>query len=340
MTQWTRVLVTGARGFIGRRLVRALQELDVEVTCMDRTPARADALSDLDVRRVYGDVRDAGTAAAAVRDAEAIVHLAAATAPRSESEAHQINVVGTRTVADAAAACTTPPVLVYVSSLAVAGPNPIAVTESMACRPVSIYGRTKLAAEQELAGLAARLPVTIVRPPCVFGPGDRNLLGLFQSVRRGWNLYSDPDYQYSFLYVDDLVATLMAAVDRGRRLVGVADPARTGIYYTADPHPVTFPELASLVATCVGRKRVRQIRVPRAIGWTAATAGECLQWATRRRLFFNRDKAREAYGGSWVCDPQRAREQLDVVTRVPLVERLMETTTFYRSAGWLEVKRD
>ncbi len=335
MTTWARALVTGARGFIGQHLVHALIQQGTDVVCLDRTVPQQDALSGLKLRRVTGDIRDPKVVTEALRDANVVFHLAASTAPRSMAEAHAINVQGTCNLAAAAASQPTPPVLLYVSSLAVAGPQPEAVTETDACHPVSLYGQTKRAAEAALGELAGELPMTIVRPPCVFGPGDRNLLSLYRSVCRGWNFYSDPEFRYSFSYVDDLVAALIVAAQRGERLLSESDPQRQGYYYVADPQAVTFPELATLVAQCISRDQVRQVRIPRPLGWTVATVGELWQWAARRRVYFNRDKAREAYGGSWICDPARARKQLQVEPAADLTRRLAETTVAYQDAGWL-----
>jgi nucleoside-diphosphate-sugar epimerase len=200
---------------------------------------------------------------------------------------------------------------------------------------VSLYGRTKLEAEEALAQAADNLPITIVRPPCVFGPGDRNLLGLYRSVQRGWDFYSDAAFQYSFLYVDDLVQLMIAAVELGRRLIEPADPQRRGVYYGADPQAVTFPQLAEMVGAAIGRQRIRHVRIAPPLGWSLALCGELTQRILRRRVFLNRDKAREAYGGSWVCDSSRAKMELGFAPGASLAQRLEETAQDYLSAGWL-----
>jgi len=330
-----RVLVTGARGFIGQQLVRALVHQSANITCLDRSPTAPDALSKLPVRRLHGDVRDAAAMERAVRKVDCIFHLAGATAPRSLVTARAVNVHGSWNIASAAARQTTPPKIIYVSSLAVAGPGAQAVTETSACHPVSIYGQTKLEAEEALAKWSLKLPVTIVRPPGVFGTGDRNLLRLFQSVLRGWNFHCGRTFRYSLLHVDDLVPALLAAETIGQRLRGEDDPERAGVYYVADAEAVSFPELASRIARCLECPEPRQVRVPPLVGWTGATCGEFVQWALGRRVYFNRDKAREAYGGSWICDPARAEKELRFSPAADLTERLEQTRIAYEQAGWL-----
>jgi nucleoside-diphosphate-sugar epimerase len=270
-----------------------------------------------------------------MRGADWVFHLAAATAPRTMAESRAVNVEGTRTLATVAAGQAHPPVLVYVSSLAAAGPSSTMLSEISPCRPVSYYGRAKREAEQVLAGFAERLSVTIVRPPCVFGRGDRNLLRLFKLISRGWELHARPSYQYSFLHVDDLAAGLIAAATMGQRLPWPATDTRAGVYFLADPQPVTFPELSMMIAKCLNVPRVRHVRVPHTMAWTAAMLGEVMQAITHRKVYVNRDKVREAYAGSWICDPARATRDWGFAPACSLAERLAQTHQDYKADGWL-----
>ncbi len=333
--QSKRALVTGARGFIGRRLVQELLARSWEVVCFDRPPQRDDPLTGMPVTRLVGDIRDRAAVRDAVDQVATVFHLAASTAPRTEAEAVAVNVAGTRAVADAAVDAACSPVIVYVSSLAAAGPGPMPAVESDACHPVSLYGRTKRDAERVLAGYATCLPITIVRPPCVFGRGDRNLLEMVQWVRRGWNFHSGHRYQYSFLHVDDLVAGLLLAVAKGRRLGAAPEESSSGIYHLSDSCPVTFSELAEWLARGLGVPRVRHVRVPRTVAWLSGIGGEWLQRVTGSRVYLNRDKVREAYAGSWVCDVRRAESELGFVAAKSLAERIDQTLRDYRADGWL-----
>jgi nucleoside-diphosphate-sugar epimerase len=330
-----RALVTGARGFIGQRLVRALIERETRVVCLDRTPATQDALSGLGVERVTSDIRDGAAIDRAMRGVEWVFHLAAATAPRTLAESRAVNVEGTRAMAAVAAGQSRPPVFVHVSSLAAAGPSGTMLCESSPCRPVSCYGQSKWEAEKALESFADRLSVTIVRPPCVFGRGDRNLLRLYKLIRRGWELHADPGYQYSFLHVDDLVEGLMAAATIGRRLQPPPNKEHAGVYFLADPQPVTFPELSAMIAQCLDCPRVRHVRVPHTVAWVAAAVGEVMQVVTRRKVYVNRDKVREAYAGSWMCDPAQAGREWGFAPAHGLAERLAQTHRGFQADGWL-----
>lgn len=329
-------LVTGAAGFIGRRLVESLLTAGDEVVCLDRFSShRPDVFDGTPVEVVRGDVRDPATADRIMCNVDRVFHLASAVATRSLKESRSINVDGTRNLARAAAARITPPVFLYVSSLAAAGPNSSPATEDGPCAPVSRYGQTKLEAERALQELSDRLPVTVVRPPCVFGPGDRNLLTLYNIIKRGWNLVVFKEFSYSYLSVADLVPGVMRAAAVGKRLPPGPNPRRTGYYYLTDPESVTFLQLAEKIAVTLGRTRVRHIHVPAILAWAVGAAGEASLRLAGRRAFLNLDKIREGVSGSWLCDGTRARQELSFAPAVDLLTRLLETKNFYAELGWL-----
>jgi len=332
----TKVLVTGAGGFIGRQLTRYLAELNHEVVCVHSLKTNpSNRINDLGQEVVRADVRDSGAMASVIRSAESVFHLAAAVSTKSLAHSRSVNVEGTRTLVRAAAACSNPPSFVQVSSLAAAGARDSPATEQDSCRPISHYGRTKLEAEATLKEFAARLPISIVRPPCVFGTGDRNMLSLYSTVQRGWNFVISSSFRYSFLHVEDLVSGLIACADRGQRLSSAEDPNKSGLYYLADPQPVTFVELADMIAETLAVTEVRHVVAPRSLCWTIGAVGETILRLTGRKTFLNLDKVREGSAGSWVCDTSRAQQQLGFNTRHNLATRIEQTTDAYKTAGWL-----
>ena len=182
----SKTLVTGASGFIGTHLVRALVEKGHAVTCLVRQRSVVKPLEALGTRLCAGDVTDANSLTSAVNGQDVVFHLAGRTRALNAHEFHAVNEGGTRAVAQACAAQTPPPVLVIVSSLAAAGPSTLdrPHVETDPSAPVSHYGRSKRAGELAAAAMAHRIPVTVVRPPIVIGPGDRLGLPLFASVAR------------------------------------------------------------------------------------------------------------------------------------------------------------
>ena len=135
----SKALVTGATGFIGSKLVQRLVERGDDVTCLVRSHSKRDALESLGVRFAVGDVRDPSAMRAAVAGSDVVYHLAALLTSFRPAELMQVNADAFRNVADACAWCSTAPTLVFVSSLAAAGPSPLGRprTESDPAAPVS-----------------------------------------------------------------------------------------------------------------------------------------------------------------------------------------------------------
>ncbi len=331
-----KVLVTGAGGFLGRTLVQKLVLRGCHVVCVDHFVSnRPESLPETHTEIVKADVRDAAKLTSAMEGVDTVFHLAAACNTRSLDRSREINVGGTRQVAEAAINQASPPTFVFVSSLAAAGPRNNACKESDPCTPVSHYGRTKLEAENVLRTIADQLPITIVRPPCVFGPGDTNLLALFRTVNRGWNFVTSRTFTYSFLYIEDLINGLTAAAQFGQRVSSVDDQKNAGIYYLCDQHAVTFPELAEMIADVLNQKRLRHVEIPQSLCWAIGATSEVVSRIVRKKFYMNLDKIREGLAGSWWCDCSRASKELRFSPAASLMTRLHETNQFYQSANLL-----
>ena len=339
------MLITGASGFIGRNLVDACTESGRSVVSVVRDQAAIDALSSNGNSAFSCDICDTESIAKRLDGVKEIFHLAGVVCPYSQEKADNVNVDATIRLAEAASKIASPPKFIYVSSLAASGPYDtytdeyVPRRETEPCRPVSIYGRSKLRAEIGLKQFADRLPISIVRPPGTFGPWDRNLLGMFQMVGKGWNLVGiSKEFTYSFIHVEDLTRGLLAVADRGIRLATEDDlhgSQQPGVYFLADPRALTMVELGDLIAASLGHQRVRHLATPAALCWTMATISHWIGWLTGKRVFLNRDKMREAVAGSWVCDTTRARNELGFEVSKNLGERLQETHDWYKEHGWL-----
>ncbi|MBX3415068.1 MAG: NAD-dependent epimerase/dehydratase family protein [Pirellulales bacterium] len=332
-------LVTGASGFIGPHLVRVLQREGRHVRCLVRKTSQTASLVELGAELVTGDVTEAPSLAAAVEGVDEIYHLAGVTKSFRPEGFQAVNETGTRNLAVAAAEQPQPPVLVHVSSLAAAGAAPVGRdrTETDPASPVSTYGRSKRAGEIIAESYAERVPTTIVRPPIVFGEGDRDMLQMFVPIRwTGVHFVPSLAKRYvSLVYAGDLAEGLLLAAERGKRLATQPQIAGQGYYFIAFDDQPSYAELGRLCGIALGRRWTFAAPTPEIFSWGLAGVNELAARVRRRPGIVNFDKIREASAGSWICSVAKAREELGFRPSATLAERLEQTVRWWRAQRWL-----
>lgn len=324
-----RVLVTGATGFIGQALAARLAGRGDRVRALVRATSDTARLRALGVELVEGSLA-AADLDAALDGCDAAVHLAGAVKASRPGDFLAVNGAGTRAVAQACRQAARAPVLVYVSSLAAAGPAPGRPrTEEDPPAPVSRYGESKLAGEAAVREVASRVPASIVRPPVVFGPGDREFLPpLARMVRLGVALRGPAaPARLSLVHVDDLCAGILAVLDRGAR---VAAEGPGGTYFLADG-PLAWEEVVRAAAGPAAG-RLRFLPVPLAAVALAALGSDLWARASGRPAMLSLDKLRELRQPDWTCDAGRARRELGWAPGQPLPERLREAASSWGAA--------
>ena len=324
-----RVLVTGATGFTGGHLARALRLGGATVRALVRETRRADDLRAAGIEVVTGDVRDASALARAVANTDVVYHLAAiyrqAGVPAETYRA--VNALSVRALIEAAAAARVRRV-VHCSTVGVHGDveHPPA-NEDAPLRPGDEYQRTKLEGEQLAREAADRLgiEVTIARPSGIYGPGDRRLLKLFRASVRRYPIVGSGEIYYHLTYIDDLT--------EGFRLCGEHAAAANRTYILAGGEVTTLNELVATIASVAGVSPPRW-HVP---VWPFRVAGALCEAVCvplgieppiyRRRVDF--------YTKSRAFDITRARRELGYAPRVGLREGIGRTLDWYREHRWL-----
>jgi nucleoside-diphosphate-sugar epimerase len=334
-----RCLITGASGFVGSNLAQRLCRDGWDVRCLIRSTSRKDQLDALPVEFVEGSLADGDSLRRAVAGVEYVFHVAGRTVAFKGRQFFDDNVGGTKSLADAAMGEPNPPTFLMVSSLAAGGTGTLKSprTESLPERPVSTYGRSKLAAEQSLVELAEQLPASIIRPPMVFGRADRASLQLFRSMQF-LPLHLSPGlrrFPLSLVHVTDLCDAMVRIATRGERLppkgVGVDGQGR---YYVAADRNITYGEMGQLAARAAGWT-VATVPVPTPIFWAAGAIGETVGRLRGRASLINFDKVREATARGWVCSDEKLRTTLKYAPAATLEEWFADTVAWYREHKWL-----
>ena len=333
------VLVTGASGFIGGRLVRRLIQENCRVSCLVRGSSRADHLRSAGACLFSGDVTDRLSVKRALDESQAgiVFHLAGLVRALRSDDFGRVNAGGVETVVSACAECADPPVLVVVSSLSAAGPCHVGYLsgEAEPASPVSNYGRSKLAGEEATAKYSGAVPVSVVRPSIVYGPGDRAVLEMFRAIAR-WGIHVVPgqaEQRLSLVHVDDLVEGLLRVGAKGER-IGGGLPGK-GIYFIAGEETPNHVELGQVIARALGRKAPHIVGVPGSLLKLFGAGGDVIGRLTGRPRWICKDKMIEALAGSWTCSAAKIHAQLDWSPASPLTAHMRETAKWYRQAGWL-----
>ncbi len=328
-----KLLITGGTGFIGSRLALQAQRRGLQVvvagqvnTAAER--ARHEELSRSGVQVVQGPLQDAQYARAIAEGCQVVIHLAAAQHEANVPDAYfeAVNVVGTRTLLQACQAANVQR-FVYGSTIGVYGDTAGAtLDENSPARPVNVYGRTKLAAEQVVQTFGSALPTSIVRISETYGPGDFRLLKLFRAIERGRFIFIGTGLnRRQLIHVRDLVRALFLASEH---------PAAVGqIVVAAGQEVLTTRQMVEQVAQALGQPAPR-LRAPM---WPFLVLAASMEMTLkpfgiqpplhRRRLDFFRK--------SFVFDTTKAHTLLGYTPEVAFHDGAVETAAWYREHGYL-----
>jgi nucleoside-diphosphate-sugar epimerase len=322
-----RVCITGATGFLGGALARALVAAGGSVHALRRRASSSGALEGVPVTWHEGDVTDPRCLTAFLTGADWVIHAAGRLGEANVPEDEYVtsNVAGTYHVMVAARAAGAKRVL-HLSSPGVLGPTDGPAEEEAPMRPTNPYERSKAAAETVARSYALRgLPVVLARPGFIYGPGDRHVLRLFEAIqRRRFVLVSGGRCLCQPTYVDDAVAGMLACLVGGRP--GAA-------YHLVGPRALTFRELAAAIADAVGAP-APTVSLPRAPLLLAAGALEIAGRlahvrppATRSGIAF--------FSENRVVSCRRAQDELGYAPLVDVAEGARRTVAWYRERAWL-----
>ncbi len=300
-----KLAITGGTGFVGSHLIDAALAAGHEVQALTRReqPERDRVLW------VSGSLDDRGALEQLVADADAIVHVAGVISAPDAAAFEHGNVAGTLAMLAAATAGGVPR-FVHVSSLAAREPK------------LSLYGASKAKAEELVQ--SSGLDWAIVRPPAVYGPGDKETLELFKMARRG-RIYLPPAGKLSLIHVEDLAELLLALTRHGapEKVVIEPDDGRKGGW--------THREFGDALGRAVG-VRARTISTPR---FVLALGSRLDRLLRRGRAKLTPDRVAYFCHPDWVARAEHAPPPALWRPRIDTEQGLADTARWYREQGWL-----
>lgn len=301
------VALTGATGFIGGALCRPLTRAGWQVRALVRRGSGA-ALAPA-IERISGDLDNAAALSRLVADADAVIHCAGTVRGRSAEHFERINVSGSTRLFQAARAGSRCTRFLLMSSLAAREPA------------LSWYAASKRHAEEALQQESGALALTIFRPTAVYGPGDRELKLLFQSLRHGLlPVPSGGEARLTLLHVHDLVTAALRWLD--------SSPPRAGTFELHDGRAggYTWQTIAAIAARAHGRP-VRLLRLPpTGLDWMARSNLRLARWFGYQPML-TPEKLRELRHPDWICDNSALAEALGWRPRIDFERALRERLT-------------
>jgi nucleoside-diphosphate-sugar epimerase len=275
------VLLSGATGFIGQRLQKALLANGRQLSALVRpSSSNKDQLLP-GVHRTLAELSDTDKLASAIADCEAVIYCAGSVRGRNLEDFRAANIAGVRSVVDAMNQSGSETPLLLISSLAASRPG------------ISDYANSKFLGEQEIIR-HARFPWTIFRPPAVYGQGDREMMPILKLARKGIVTPAGPALQkLSLIHVDDLAAATLAWLESW--------PAcREQIFSLDDGHSGGY-DWREIAETASGGKYY-SFRIPGPLLFAAARANLLLSGLFGYSPMLSPGKARELTQADWLCD--------------------------------------
>lgn len=324
------ILITGGTGFLGSHLVNRLLELGEEVRVLGNAHGKPYSREGSSPELCLGDIRDKEFVDETVKGVDYVIHTVSnfRKGGSDKDQAYDINVTGTENILNS---CLKHNVkrLVHCSTIGVHGDvREIPATEETPYNPCDLYQETKLIAEKKVWEFYKnnKLPISVVRPISMFGPGDKRMLKLFSMIKKGKFLKIGPCTAFfQPAYIDDVIDGFMLCLHH-EKAVGES-------FIVGGEEYVPLEELFTIIASELDVKPPR-IRIP--LGPVLLLASICEKVCAplgiapplhRRRVsFFQNNRA---------FSVQKAKNILGYESKVSLQSGVKKTIQWYRDKGWL-----
>jgi nucleoside-diphosphate-sugar epimerase len=301
------IALTGATGFIGSMVARQLAAAGFKIQALTRVTSDTSRLSGYNIHWVEGALEDVDSLRRLVRGVDAVVHCAGAVRGATRDHFNRINVDGVARLVHAAAEQHPLPRFLLISSLAAREPG------------LSHYAGSKRRAETVLADQAGSMPWAVLRPPAVYGPGDKEMLPLLRWMARGIAfVVGSGNARISMLYVDDLADAIQ------KWLLKDALPKKVFELHDGQPAGYSWQDVVDTVGHLTA-KRVRNVKVPLAFLKTVAALNFNAARIFRYAPMLTPGKLHELRHPDWVCDNTAFTRETGWTPRVSLEEGLRRT---------------
>lgn len=333
----SKILITGANGFIGSFLVEEALRQKHEVYAAVRSSSDLTYLKDPRIRILTIDLSSPDKLVQKWSELKKympgfdyVIHNAGVTQAVNSDDFDKVNNLYMQNLLQSFMNADFHPLkFILMSSLAANGPGnaqsltPIQISDSP--NPITNYGRSKLNAEQYLTS-QQDLSYLIFRPSAVYGPREKDFLSFFKAINQHLEFYiSKPKQRLSFIHVKDLAHLLIQS----------CSPAVTNkIFFVSDGNNYTCKEFASISKETLGKWTI-PIIFPKYLVKIIANISEKIAKITRKTTVLNSDKYKELTSLNWSCNSNETQKVFDFVPKYDLKKGIEETIKWYRNNKYL-----
>lgn len=323
-------VVTGASGFVGSHLVDYLLKKGDEVHCIVRETSNLRWLEGKNVTIHNSGLFDKEGLKKVLKDVDYLYHVAGVVKAKKEEDYFNGNVETTRNLLDAVSEVA-PNIkrILIVSSQTAAGPSKLGnpVTEESPTNPITTYGRSKVAQEKLVKTYMEKLPITIVRPPAIYGDRDTEIYLVFKTYKQGlMTLVGFNKKEVSIIYVKDLV--------HGMYLAATNENSKGEIYFISSKEFYNWPQIGEIIHKAMGKGAIT-LRLPHFLVYTVAAFAQFFAMFSSKPATFNLEKARDFVQEAWTCDTTKAQKELGFAEQYSLEEGMKATIDWYKNEKWL-----
>lgn len=328
-----KALVTGATGFIGSHVADQLLAKGYQVRCSIRKTSNLKWLKGKPFELVETSFESVDTLRSVVDGVDYIFHIAGVVASKTLNGFMKGNRDATKNLLEATYSYN-PNIkrFLHVSSLTVNGPaksinEPI--TENSPYNPLSKYALSKIEAEKVAINFMDKLNITIVRPPAVYGPRDKDIFIMFDLMNKGLMFYTGyKTHYFSLIHASDLARGIIEAAE-SNNTVGK-------IYLISSEEFYTWEQIYSIIKKVINRKKFFEVRIPNFIIKFAGLISQFLSLFQKKPQIFTYEKAIDMIQLYQICSTQKAKEDFGYKQMISIEDGIAETYKWYIDNNWLK----
>jgi nucleoside-diphosphate-sugar epimerase len=324
----SKILLTGANGFVGSHIAEALVEANHKVICSIRQTSNLKWIKDLSLEYKYGDLCNKKFLQEIVENVNIVIHCAGVVRAMTKEDYFKENVENTKNLCESILRNNSNlKKFVFISSQAAMGASPVGIIRKVTDvpEPVSDYGLSKIEAEKTVREvLYGKVPYTIFRPASIYGPRDKDIFIFFNLIRKHLRPITTKRRLLQLVYVKDVARSVLLCLENRK--------SDNNTYYLANSSVYSWAEIGKIISYSLGVKSL-PLLIPDFAFKTSGFIMEIISRLIRKPAVLNKQKIAEMLQDSWVADTFPAESDLAIkFTNLEVASKI--TYNWYLENNW------